>query len=1266
MRIGILFFFFVLVCLSVNAQPGKSSKETSRDIKGWQANPFEQKVFIENKGQFAEQAGVKQEVLFQAISGGVDIYFTKTGVVYSYDEVLPKAESRGDAEEREEKEAEVKHHSLSVQWLGSNPAVEIYAEDKVSFYYTYGFNPKEQKEGIIANAYKKIIYHNLYPNIDAEYVFPEDKGGIKYSLILHPGSNSSDVKMKWDGEGISQDAAGNVIIKSSFGDFTDHAPKTFYEGGESINSAFDLTGNILSFKLETSNPKSETIIIDPWTTVPTTLSGSKAFDVNYDYSGNVFAYGLLKLAKFNSSGVLQWTFNCQPVISGGGFYGDFAVDAVSGTCYIGEGIRTQGARVAKVNSSGVQTGLYPGNPSMHEIWRMDYNYCNGTILVGGGGTTLSTTQAFVLDTNLINITPIQVLPIGNDCCHDVALLSIDKYSSFSYMLFALSVNFPSTFGNHLAKFPMPGLVPAAWDIPTGHTFDEIGSVTYVGGGSQPNGFNGMAISPNYVYTYDGGVIYKWDKNTNALVASKMVSGTKFAWGGLDVDECDNLYVGVQSSVRVYDASFALATTYTLTNTVYDLRISGTKLYACGNSFVSEINIPANSMSITLTQTPVSGCTCNGTASVSVVSCSNPSGYTYTWLPGGQTTQTAIGLCPGSYTVTLSPNCLITYTDSIIVTGGTNVLTATVTATSLPCTNNSSATVNGTGGTTPYTYSWSPSGQTSQTATGLSAGNYTVTVTDVNGCTNVQTVTIASGSITVTAGPSTTICSGDSAIISATGGGNYLWSTGATTAATTVSPTVTTTYSVIVSNGACADTAFPTVTVDPSLSVSVSGNTLLCTGDIATLTASGGTNYSWSNGSTSSTITVSPSTTATYVVFSTNGNCTSTDSIVVTVSPPPVANVSGTTICSGQTATLIASGGGNYTWSTGATTSSIALAATGTATYSVIVSVGTCADTAFATVTVNPSPVISVSGNTLLCVGDISTLTASGGTNYSWSSGSTSSSIIVSPGTTTTYTVSSSNSLCTSSLAITVTVSPTPVASSANAVICSGQTATLTAFGGGTYLWSTGATTSSITAAPASTATYSVIVSIGTCKDTASSTVTVNPNPIASAWSNTTIITGATTTLAASGGGTYIWSNGAVDSVISVSPPLTTVYCVTVSIGSCIDTACVIVYVEPVDCSPFSTDDAFVLPSAFSPNADGQNDKWHLLYLPLLANCIDDFQVFVYNRWGEKVFEGDDIAFSWDGTYNGKIEDTAVFGYYIEGTLKDGTEIKKKGNVSLLR
>jgi gliding motility-associated-like protein len=445
-------------------------------------------------------------------------------------------------------------------------------------------------------------------------------------------------------------------------------------------------------------------------------------------------------------------------------------------------------------------------------------------------------------------------------------------------------------------------------------------------------------------------------------------------------------------------------------------------------------------------------------------------------------------------------------------------------------------------------------------------------------------------------------------------------------------------------------------------ISIFGNTTICRGSIATLTASGGTNYSWSTGASTSVINVNPSSSASYTVTETNSNgCSSTGTINVTVSSPPIANVSGTTICSGQSATLSASGGGNYSWSNGNTTATINVSPTANTTYSVIVSAGSCADTASATVTVNPSPSISVSGNTALCTGDIATLTASGGASYLWSTGATTSSITAAATATATYSVVTTNGSCTSTASITVVVSSPPIASATSTTICSGQNATLTAFGGGNYLWSNGSTSAIINVSPTANTIYSVTVLIGTCSDTASATVLVNPVPIASAWSNVTITSGNSTTLAASGGGTYSWNNGMKGSVITVSPVITTGYCVTVSNGSCIDSACVIVYIEPIDCS---TAGELYLPNAFSPNGDGENDVLQLYYGNMY--CIQTFKLFIYNRWGERVFEAFDPDFSWDGFCKGKMEETAVFVYYMNATLISEEKISKKGNISLVR
>ena len=515
----------------------------------------------------------------------------------------------------------------------------------------------------------------------------------------------------------------------------------------------------------------------------------------------------------------------------------------------------------------------------------------------------------------------------------------------------------------------------------------------------------------------------------------------------------------------------------------------------------------------------------------------------------------------------------------------------------------SVTATVTGGSAPYTYQWSPSGGNSSAATGLSVGTYTVTVTDASACSSQSIITMSlPASLNSTVSSTPASC-----------GGN---------------------------NG--------------SASINVSGGV-------------GPYTYNW-NPSAQSTQTASNLTAGNYSVMVTDVNgCTTVNGVTIasTLSITATAGPN-STICAGQTVSISSSGGTNYLWSSGQTTASVSVSPVITTTYSVIVTSGTCADTVSVKVTVKPTPAVSISGNTTICTGGSTILTALGGTNYVWSTGNSTASVNISPTGTTSYTVTTTNGLCSSAISITVVVTPPPTSSVANAIICAGQVATLTASGVGTYSWNNGSTDNPIFVSPSITTNYSVVVSIGTCTATAAAMVTVNPSPIASAWSNVTITAGNSATLSASGGGTYLWSNGGNTSAITVSPLITTLYCVTVSNGNCTDTACVTVFVEPIDCSGAESSDAFVLPNAFSPNADGVNENFHLLYGPLLKDCVKEIYIAVYNRWGEMVFEGTALNFSWDGSYKNKLEDTATFAWYMNAVLTTGAVVKKKGNISVLK
>ncbi len=277
-------------------------------------------------------------------------------------------------------------------------------------------------------------------------------------------------------------------------------------------------------------------------------------------------------------------------------------------------------------------------------------------------------------------------------------------------------------------------------------------------------------------------------------------------------------------------------------------------------------------------------------------------YTYLWTSfPTQTTQTAANLTAGTYAgiVTDSRGC--TASGSVLIGQGMPILAA-ITVTDTPCAGaatGSASVVASDGGGGPYTYLWS-NGATNATATGLSAGNIQVTITDRNNCTLDTSVAIPSLSTpTINAGPDTVLCAGSSLTLQTTGTAvNWQWSPAnglscTDCAAPVTSTTTDQTYIVSTSflNGcAAADTVL--VRVTPRIPTTAGGDTAICKGDGAALFATGGIRYQWTPASglsnnTVATPTATPETTTRYTVLITQNECfTDTFSQKVTVVPQP--------------------------------------------------------------------------------------------------------------------------------------------------------------------------------------------------------------------------------------------------------------------------------------------------------------------------------------------------------------------------------------------
>jgi gliding motility-associated-like protein len=370
-------------------------------------------------------------------------------------------------------------------------------------------------------------------------------------------------------------------------------------------------------------------------------------------------------------------------------------------------------------------------------------------------------------------------------------------------------------------------------------------------------------------------------------------------------------------------------------------------------------------------------------------------------------------------------------------------------------------------------------------------------------------------------------------LTASGGSSYQWSSGQNTAVISVNPSVTTTYIVTVTTlpNNCKATDDVKIIVNPIPLADAGLDKNICTGKSTTLTASGGTSYSWSNGINGSNNTVSPTVNSTYTVTVSNAfGCTSVDDVSVNVNPTPVISISpNVSICANSPTTLTATGGQNYTWSSGQNSASVNVNPSTTSTYTVTVSdVNGCTATAQSTININPITV-DAGVDVNICLGQTINLsaTASPNTTFLWGNGVTTANNSVSPTSTTTYTVTATDGLgCTKTDNVLVNVvTPPTVTLSPDVSVCSNQNVTLSASGGTSYLWSTGQNAANISVSPINTTTYSVSVSNSACVVTKQVQVTVIPPQNVVITAPFKLCSGQANLSASAGFTAYSWSNG---------------------------------------------------------------------------------------------------------------------------------------------
>jgi gliding motility-associated-like protein len=590
-----------------------------------------------------------------------------------------------------------------------------------------------------------------------------------------------------------------------------------------------------------------------------------------------------------------------------------------------------------------------------------------------------------------------------------------------------------------------------------------------------------------------------------------------------------------------DPASGAANTSTLTNPAHAFTNLGTYTtqlilyYSCGGGtdtlkqqvIINQPCISVNSTSIT--------CANLGSATVAATGGIGP--FSYTWMPSGQTNSVATGLSPGTYTLSVfdfgnnfTYTATTVFTSLIPLTGNLNH------SGSITCNGASTGTANYTninGGTANQNYAWSNGIVTYTTpfTNSLSAGIWSATVTDaLTGCTinDLFLITQPTSLVLNLSSNTATACAGSGITLSGissggTPGYTYSWTAGAASDSMVVSQmlagtyvytlTAKDTYSCSVNNTISVDFIPNPVLLVPNASI--------CPFETGTLSVSGASSYTWSNNSNATFITDNPLNSQMYSVSGNALGCVSTLSAYIIVKPPPnTVWGSNSPVCNGQNLNLNISQAVSYSWTgplgfTANTQNPVITSAAPnqSGVYNVTVTgVNSCTAATSGTVTVNPTPTISVSGSTV-CVNQILNLSAVSfpGSVYSWSGPNGFISSVQNPAVQNppvsssgmyTVVVSSAEGCTNSAIAdVTVTALPVPTLSN-NSPVCLDQHLYFTSGGGDFYNWSGPNSFNSNQQHPSlfnatlpANGIYTLVVSTGPCAVSRTTAVTVHPLPL---------------------------------------------------------------------------------------------------------------------------------------------------------------------------
>jgi hypothetical protein len=542
---------------------------------------------------------------------------------------------------------------------------------------------------------------------------------------------------------------------------------------------------------------------------------------------------------------------------------------------------------------------------------------------------------------------------------------------------------------------------SALSNPSSFTLQSVGNHTCQWGLPNFPGFY-FEQKPNPWFNYFGlpNACMTVSFNPSSICSASGYSITNYQWNFGDPNSGPNNTSFQSNPTHTYSA---------LGN--YSVQLIRTFACAGSDTITQLVHVTSPTLSII---SPSIACSINS-ASVSTGGGTGP--YSYNWSPGSFTSGIITTSVAGVYTVNmfdLGGGCAATSTVFIAITQ----LSASILSTSVLCNglNSGSATITVNGGSGNYSYNWSNSISTSSITTNLPAGNYTATATDLNNlCVITRTFQVSqpppllstistSGSVT---------CLGNSTFIqvNSTGGTpsyNYTWSNGSNSSAITATLSLGAhTFSISTKDqNNCLITNTVQINVVP-YPVITSPQVTCCPNTFTTLIANGANSNTWLPGNfVGNAYNFNASSTTIFTISGSNfPGCATTITTSIYVYPTASINLnSNSPVCEGQTLFLNSTGGVSYSWSgpnnfvstlPNNTLSLVQQSASGTYSLNTI-DFNQCLSKSQINILVKPNPTVSISGNTLVCLGESTTLTASGALNYNWNYGFLGPIVILSP------------------------------------------------------------------------------------------------------------------------------------------------------------------------------------------------------------------------------------------------------------------------------